>query len=253
VVSRERAAVVALLAAAAMTVAGCGTMSGAGGPVQPLAKTGQTPGEPAGSDGHEPALLVAFDERTAAKLWATVGAGQLAAESDPAERGRHGELDEVDFAEQAVVLWQWGESGSCPDRLERVFTRDDGVVVVELTATGGPGCTDDFAGYVLLAAVDRAALPESLPARGELAGGDGEPETFEVVDASDAGVIPEGPATALAALPDPQRARLETLAIHPAWTVRNGGVLARPDDTFAVPADVAGAELPRGRDRRPDR
>jgi hypothetical protein len=74
-----------------------------------------------------------------------------------------------------------------------------------------------------------------------------------VVDASDAGVIPEGPATALAALPDPQRARLETLAIHPAWTVRNGGVLARPDDTFAVPADVAGAELPRGRDRRPDR
>lgn len=45
-------------------------------------------------------MRVATDEAAAHKLWDALAVDALEPTSDPAERGRHSELDAVDFDEQ---------------------------------------------------------------------------------------------------------------------------------------------------------
>lgn len=174
-----------LLFAGLLLLAGCGDGQATGG-VEVLAKTGIGREEADGplGDPMEAGLRVAVGRAAADTLWDALEADELDAASDPAERGRHGQLGDVDFDTQAVVLWRGGESGSCPERLDGLATQDDGVVEVTLSRSLlDVACTDDYRPYAVLAAVDRQALPEALPARGRALGPGDQHTTFPVVDA----------------------------------------------------------------------
>lgn len=240
-----------LLLGALLLLAGCGGWLAAGD-IDMLAKTRvpfhpEEDPDPVLGPAMEPGLRVATDEATARKLWDALAVDGLGPTSDPAERGRHGELDAVDFTDQVVVLWRGGESGTCPHRVDDIATTDDGVVEITLSLSLlDVVCTDDYAPYVVLAAVDRAAMPSALPARGRAVGPrDERPTTFPVVDAAEPDVLADAPAVAMAGLAPPQRAGVTALAIHPAWTVREGGVVARPGDAFELAEGLTDAELVR--------
>lgn len=236
-----------------LVVAGLGLLVGCGdgqatGGVAVLAKTGIGLEEADGAlgDPMQPGLRVAVDRATADTLWDALEADNLEAVSDPAERGRHGQLGDVDFDGQAVVLWRGGESGSCPERLDGIATQDDGVVEVTLSRSLlAVACTDDYRPYAVLAAADRQALPEALPARGRAVGPGDQHTTFPVVDAGAPDAAADAPAVAMAALPPPQRRGAPALVAHPAWTVRDQGVLARPGDRFELAGGLSAAELVR--------
>lgn len=196
-------------------LASCGDGQTTGG-VDVLTKTGIGLKEADGllGDPMEPGLRVAVEEAAADKLWRALEADELDPASDPAERGRHGQLGDVDFDEQAVVLWRGGESGSCPERLDGIATQDDGVVEVTLSRSLlDAACTDDYRPYAVLAAVDREALPEALPARGRALGPGDQHTTFPVVDASEPDAVADTPAAVTAALPPPPRRSARTLGI----------------------------------------
>lgn len=236
-----------LLAGALGLLAGCGAGL-ADGDLHLLAKADigfdpEEDAEPAVGSAMEPGLRVATDEASARKLWDALDADALEPADDPTERGRHGELDAVDFDEQVVVLWRGGESGTCPERVDGIATADDGVVEVTLAQSAlDMACTDDYVPYAVMAAVDRAVMPEALPARGRAVGPHDRRTTFPVVDAADPHATADAPAVAMAALPPPQRRGADALAAHPAWTVRGQGVVARPGDRFELADELAEAE-----------
>lgn len=104
---------------------------------------------------------VAYDLETAEAAWRDNVPDDLEPRDDelPADPGVYGELDEVDFDQQAVVVWSSGESGSCPEWLSDI-DHADGSIVVERERSGGM-CTDDYNPYRVVLAVDRERLPSA--------------------------------------------------------------------------------------------
>jgi hypothetical protein len=136
--------------------------------VQPLAKAdGWRDGLVDHFDGNEPFGLVeiAYDRATAERAWADNVPEALPERSArPEDPGRYGGLDDIDFASHALVVWSSGQSGSCPEWLADVRTRDDGGIEVRTRQRGG-ACTDDYNRYRMVLAVSLSRLPgvEALP------------------------------------------------------------------------------------------
>jgi hypothetical protein len=109
-------------------------------------------------------LEVAYDRETAEAAWRDNVPGDLGARDDelPAGPGVYGDLDQVDFDRQAVVVWSSGESG-CPEWLTDIDTVD-GVIHIERDATADE-CPAIYLAYRLVLAVDRDRLPtpDELP------------------------------------------------------------------------------------------
>lgn len=104
---------------------------------------------------------IAYDRATAATAWADNVPDDLpVADRDDAEPGVYASLADVDFAQQAVVVWSAGESGSCPQWLGDIRTDDGGGTIhLNRDTAGGPVCTEDYTPYRMLVAVDRDRLP----------------------------------------------------------------------------------------------
>lgn len=142
-------------------VGGCaGAPWSAGGdaddPVRVLAKT----------DGHvggvaEPVpLQIAYDRDAAEQAWRDVDVGALPERRGPPEEaGVYGHLGDVDFSREAVVVWSFGESGTCPEWVVDVAF-DGRTLSVERQRSEAQACTDDFRAATWLVAVDLARLPE---------------------------------------------------------------------------------------------
>lgn len=105
-------------------------------------------------------LEVAFDRATAERAWRDNVPDDLDTRRDdlPAEPGRYGDLDAVDFDRQALVVWSSGESGSCAEWVADIDTVD-GTVRVQRGATAQT-CTSDYNPYRMVLAVDRDRLPQ---------------------------------------------------------------------------------------------
>lgn len=141
---------------------GCSTR----GAVVPLAKADGWSG---GSDLSPYAVLeIAFDRGTAEEMWRqNVPAGLQERSGVPAESGIYGELANVDFEQQAVVLWSSGQSSSCPEWLDNLTADNTGTVEVKTrsVADSNDGCTADYATYRMIVSVGRDQVPrlEDLP------------------------------------------------------------------------------------------
>lgn len=135
----------------------------------------------------EPTPLRLIDDRdTAERAWADTVPDELPSRDDPlpAEPGRYGDLADVDFDRELVLVWSDGQSGTCPGWIVDVRV-EDGRLAVEGEASGGPNCTHDYVSYRLLLAVDRDRLPPvddllGMPIRQVYAHGYGD-ESREVV------------------------------------------------------------------------
>lgn len=115
-------------------------------------------------------LEIAHDREAAERAWSeNVPSGLPPREGMPEDPGLYGELSDVDFEWQAVVVWSSGESGTCPGWLADVNTRKGRVeveerIAQEVTWVGDYGCTDDRRTYRMVLAVPR----DKLPSRGDL-------------------------------------------------------------------------------------
>lgn len=131
--------------------------------LQPLVKAeGWRDGLVESFEGEHPYALLelAFDEETAQRAWEENVPGDLEQRSGPpAEPGRYGDLSEVDFDTQAVVVWSSGQSGSCPAWLAGIATEGDGAVKAT-TEQQGSTCTDDYNAYRMVLVAHRDLLPE---------------------------------------------------------------------------------------------
>ena len=111
---------------------------------------------------------IAYDEDAARAAWTDSVPADLPERSgEPRESGRYGSLDDVDLAEQALVVYSSGQSGACPGWLADLSVGGDVLAVEETEYVPGDGCTDDFDAYRLVLAVDREKLPaaDRLPLR----------------------------------------------------------------------------------------
>ncbi len=111
---------------------------------------------------------IAYDEDAARAAWADSVPADLPGRSgEPRESGRYGSLDDVDLAEQALVVYSAGQSGACPGWLTDFSVDGDVLAVAETEHVPGNACTDDFDPYRLVLAVDRDKLPaaDRLPLR----------------------------------------------------------------------------------------
>ena len=107
---------------------------------------------------------VAYDEATARRAWAAnVPDGLPQRSGQPGANGVHGDLADVDFAEQALVVYSSGQSGSCPAWLVDVSFADGvlGVAETHQIPAGDNGCNDSRVPYRLVLAVDRDKLPHA--------------------------------------------------------------------------------------------
>lgn len=150
------ATVVALL-----SIAGCGVLPGLdSGGLTTLAKVdGWREGFELPPDTFA-VLEVAYDSETAQQMSDENLISDLSERSgDPRDPGRYGDLDEVNFDQQAVALWSGGQSGSCPGWVADV-EMVDGVVVVTENAEEPQGCSDDYNPFRVLVVVDRSEVPE---------------------------------------------------------------------------------------------
>lgn len=159
---RRHRLMVAGLLAGSMTLAACGLVGGGGGgAVQTLAKAeGWRDGL---ADDAFGVAEVAFDRESAERAWAdNVPDGLPEGSGDAEAPGIYGDLDDVDFDTQVVVVWSSGQSGSCAEWIDDIDTTDDGVVTIERGVDVGPteGCTDDYNPYRTVLAVDRDRLPD---------------------------------------------------------------------------------------------
>lgn len=105
---------------------------------------------------------IADDRETAERAWTdNVDTDLDDAEGTPLEPGIYADLDEVDLAQHAVVVWSSHESSSCPDVVTSVGPGDPLTVdVVNAQDFGQVICTGDQSPYRVLFAVDRDQLPD---------------------------------------------------------------------------------------------
>jgi hypothetical protein len=117
-------------------------------------------------------LELAYDDADARALWdAAVPDGLPAASGDPVGVGIYGDLAEVDLTTHVVGLWSSGQSGSCPNWLDSVETRDGEVALVAVEdLQGGDACTDDYNAYSQVVVLARNQVPpaDALPLDGRL-------------------------------------------------------------------------------------
>jgi hypothetical protein len=148
---------------------------------------------------------VAYDEVTAAQAWAENVPADLDRHSGhPTWPGLYGDLADIDFDREALVVYSSGQFGTCPGWLTGIEVTERGreLGTVQLTTTftsatftpfppvqGGRGrvyeCTMDYRAYRLVLAVDRDRLPpiSGLPTtrvlfNGEQLGGGGLVTTY---------------------------------------------------------------------------
>jgi hypothetical protein len=109
---------------------------------------------------------IAYDEATARTAWEDAVPGDSPERSgEPREPGVYGDLDDVDFAEQVLVVYSSGQSGACPGWLADMSVQDGTVELAEDRHMPGNACTDDYNAYRLVLSVDRDRVPaeDDLP------------------------------------------------------------------------------------------
>jgi hypothetical protein len=157
-------------AAAVLTVAagtGCGGPTADG--VTTLAKADGWRSALASDEvlgGYHALAEIAYDEATARTAWQdAVPDGAPERSGEPREPGVYGDLDDVDFAGQVVVVYSSGQSGACPGWLADISVEDGTVQLAEGRHMPGNGCSDDYNPYRLVLAVDRDRVPaeDDLP------------------------------------------------------------------------------------------
>ena len=141
---------------------------------------------------------VAYDEVTAARAWAeNVPADLVRRSGHPTLTVLYGDLADIDFDREVLVVYSSGQSGTCPGWLTGIEVIDRGreLGTVQLTTTFTtatpptvPGileCTMDYRPYRLVLLVDRDRLPpiSALPTtrvlfNGEQLGGGGLVTTY---------------------------------------------------------------------------
>ena len=115
---------------------------------------------------------VAYDEVTAAQAWTeNVPADLVRRSGYPKLTGLYGDLADIDFDREALVVYSSGQSGTCPGWLTGIEVTERGreLGTVQLTTTFTtatpptvPGilkCTADYRPYRLVLLVDRDRLP----------------------------------------------------------------------------------------------
>ncbi len=132
------------------------------GPVRRLAKAEDwREGLRRDDESWEALAEIAYDRAAAQRAWeANVPADLPRDPADPVQPGVFVTLADVDFAQEAVVVWSAGESGSCPEWVADLRTDADGTVHLDLDSAGGPACTADYNPYRMVLAVDRDRLPD---------------------------------------------------------------------------------------------
>lgn len=129
-------------------------------------------------------IEIAYDTETAESAWAdNVPDAGTVTEFSQGAPGVYGSLDDVDFDEQALVVWHGGESGSCPGWL-RSIQSESGRVTLE-SGVAGPSdanCTSDYNYYRMVLAVDLDLLPtlDELPTEDVTIDGWSEPDVGRV-------------------------------------------------------------------------
>jgi hypothetical protein len=79
---------------------------------------------------------VAYDEVTAAQAWAeNVPADLVRRTGDPALPGLYGDLADIDFDREALVVYSSGQSGTCPEWLTGIELTEQGTVQLTTTST----------------------------------------------------------------------------------------------------------------------
>jgi hypothetical protein len=112
---------------------------------------------------------IAYDRETAEQAWAENAPPESVSSSSSVGPGIFGEVDDVDFERQVLVVWSSGEGG-CPAWLANVTTRTDenGTHVhleVGIKEPRFAVCDASFRHYQMILAIERERLPapEHLP------------------------------------------------------------------------------------------
>jgi hypothetical protein len=139
---------------------------------------------------------VAYHEAAVAQAWAqNVPADLVRRSGDPTLPGLYGDLADIEFDREALVVYSSGQSSSCPGWLTGLEVTELGTVLITTTARGtwfttvqGKRmgiCYADYSGYRMVLSVDRDLLPpiSALPTTrvlidGERLGGGGLVTTY---------------------------------------------------------------------------
>jgi hypothetical protein len=79
---------------------------------------------------------VAYDEAAAVQAWAeNVPADFVRRTGDPTLPGLYGDLADIDFAREALVIYSSGQSGTCPGWLTGIEVTEQGTVQLTTTST----------------------------------------------------------------------------------------------------------------------
>ncbi|MFX0537056.1 hypothetical protein ACQBAT_07055 [Ornithinimicrobium sp. Y1847] len=115
-------------------------------------------GEPSDEFG---VLEIAWDEVQAEELWSEAVPSSLASGARlPDKPGLYGELRSVDLSTHVVALWSGGESGTCPEYVDRIALDRGSVVVTTARSSRFEQCTADYNGYRAVVSVPRKDLPD---------------------------------------------------------------------------------------------
>lgn len=160
---RRLASLLSLPALMLIPLIGCSDPTSGGAEVEPLSKADDWRDDLAETMDRTPhtwfgVLEIAYDEATAARAWGENVPSQLPRrDGEPTEPGVYGDLADVDFGREALVVWSAGQSGTCPGWLADISTDNNAVQLK--TARQGDFCTDDYHAYRMVLAVDRDRLP----------------------------------------------------------------------------------------------
>jgi hypothetical protein len=139
---------------------------------------------------------VAYEEVAAAQAWEkNVPAHLVRRSGDPELPGLYGDLADIDFAREVLVVYSSGQSGTCPGWLTGIEVTELGTVQLTTTFTSATfatvqgqrvgDCTADYRPYRLVLSIDRDRLPpiSELPTTkvlfdGEQLGGGGLVTTY---------------------------------------------------------------------------
>jgi hypothetical protein len=128
---------------------------------------------------------IAYDEVAAKQAWAeNVPADLVRRSGDPEQPGLYGDLADIDFAREALVVYSSGQSGTCPGWLTGIEVAGPGTVQITTTFTSATfatvqgervgDCTADYSPYRIVLSIDRDRLPpvSALPTTSVLFNGE---------------------------------------------------------------------------------
>ena len=162
--------VVGAVVTLSLALSACGLVEsvlGQRGPVATLAKNYETPAAVDHPPSPDVTLELAFDHDTAELLWGKHVPDDLPRRrGEPYRAGIHGDIDRVDFDNQAIALW-WGGEATCPQSVTDVQL--SGRSTVELhTTEEEPTCADMEVSFRMVLAIDRDRLPNVSQLPGNL-------------------------------------------------------------------------------------